>query len=147
MDKIIIQRSASAQAVLVSTIIRSVQPDNITGNGNDKCNSHDDGECLNCTGPVRTFTITVNPGANISSTNAPIRVCLTDTIVLLTATPTGGEWSGVGISGSTFNAATAGLGVKVVTYTVNNTFGCTGTALVKYYCERCWNVTMYLRAH
>ena len=80
-----------------------------------------------CTGPVRTFTITINPGANIILTNAPIRVCLTDTVVLLTATPVGGVWSGVGVSGNTFNAAIAGLGVKTITYTVNNSFGCSGT--------------------
>ena len=79
---------------------------------------------ISCTGPSRTFTITVNQGANIILTNAPIRVCLKDSIVLLTATPTGGVWAGPGVSGSTFNAATAGLGVKTISYTVANGFGC-----------------------
>src|SRR5439155_16642154 len=82
---------------------------------------------INCTGPARTFTITVSPGANIIFTNAPIRVCLTDTVVILTATPTGGVWAGPGVTGNTFNAATAGLGVKTISYTV-----ATGCGATKY---------------
>ena len=92
---------------------------------------------VSCTGPARTFTITVNPGANIIFTNAPIRVCLTDTIVLLTATPTGGVWSGPGVVGNTFNAATAGLGVKTISYTVANSSGCSGTRFLDITVQDC----------
>ena len=92
---------------------------------------------VSCSGPVKTFTITVNPGANIVFTNVPIRVCLTDTIVLLTATPAGGVWAGPGISGNTFNAATAGLGVKVISYTVTNSSGCSGTSVVNVTVNDC----------
>jgi hypothetical protein len=82
---------------------------------------------ISCTGPTRSFTITVNPLPNIVFTNVPPRVCLTDTVVVLRATPAGGTWSGPGVSGNTFNAATVGVGVYQVSYTVTNAFGCTTT--------------------
>jgi hypothetical protein len=55
--------------------------------------------------------------------NVPPRVCLTDTIVTLNATP-GGTWSGPGVSGNTFSAVAAGVGVHLLTYTVTNGSGC-----------------------
>ena len=79
---------------------------------------------VTCTGNSVSFTITVNPLPNIIFTNVPPRVCLTDTLVILTAIP-GGIWSGTGVSGNTFSAAAAGVGVHTVTYTVTNGFGCT----------------------
>ena len=82
---------------------------------------------ISCTGNPVSFTITVNPLPNIVFTNVPPRVCLTDTIVVLRATPAGGTWSGTGVSGNTFSAAAAGVGVHRVTYTVTNGFGCTTT--------------------
>ena len=91
---------------------------------------------VSCSGPSRSFTITVNPGANIIFTNVPIRVCLTDTVVLLTATPSGGVWAGAGVSANTFNAATAGLGVKTISYTVTSS-GCSGTRYVDVTVQDC----------
>jgi hypothetical protein len=74
-----------------------------------------------CTGTPRTFTITVFAGVNnIVITNAPTSVCLTDTIIQLRATPAGGTWSGRGVLGSTFNAASAGAGTHTLTYTLTN---------------------------
>jgi hypothetical protein len=82
---------------------------------------------VTCVGPTRSFTITVNPLPNIVFINMPQRVCLTDTVVVLNATPAGGTWAGPGISGNTFSAAAAGIGVHLVSYTVTNGFGCTTT--------------------
>jgi hypothetical protein len=80
---------------------------------------------ITCTGNPVSFTITVNPLPNIIFANAPPRMCITDTIATLVATPAGGTWSGTGVVGNTFNPAIAGLGVTRVTYTVTNAFGCT----------------------
>jgi hypothetical protein len=91
---------------------------------------------VTCTGPTRTFTITVNPLPNIIFLNVPPRVCLTDTIVTLTATP-GGTWSGPGISGNTFSAAAAGIGVHRVTYTATNANGCTTTRFANIVVNDC----------
>lgn len=84
---------------------------------------------LSCTGASKTYTITVNPGANIVFTNAPVRVCLTDTIVNLVATPAGGVWTGPGVVGNTFSASLAGPGVAMLSYTVANGLGCTATSV------------------
>jgi len=48
--------------------------------------------------------------------------CLFDAAFNLSATPTGGTWSGTGITNAAtglFNPTTAGAGVKTITYTVN----------------------------
>lgn len=82
---------------------------------------------VTCTGPVRSFTITVNPLPKIVFGNIPARVCLTDTIINLQATP-GGVWSGPGISGNTFSAAAAGQGVATLTYTLSNSNNCISVA-------------------
>ncbi len=79
---------------------------------------------VTCTGAPVSFTITVNPLPNIIFSNAPPRMCITDTIAILVASPAGGTWSGTGVVGNTFNPAVAGLGVTNVTYTVSNG-GCT----------------------
>lgn len=70
-------------------------------------------------------------------TNAPVRVCLTDTVVVLTATPAGGVWAGRGITGNTFSATAAGLGVSTVSYTVASGSGCSATSLVNITVNDC----------
>ncbi|MEO6541388.1 MAG: T9SS type A sorting domain-containing protein, partial [Ferruginibacter sp.] len=79
---------------------------------------------VSCTGTPVSFTITVNPQPNIVFSMPP-RVCLTDTLITLKATPVGGTWSGPGVSGTTFSPSAAGLGVHVLIYTFTNSNGCT----------------------
>lgn len=69
---------------------------------------------------------------NGASFNMPSSVCSTQTISdmrdFLTLTPTNGVFSGPGVSGTSFNASTAGgLGVKTITYTYTNSQQCTVT--------------------
>lgn len=59
--------------------------------------------------------------------NLPQRACLTDTVIALNATPAGGVWSGPGVSGNSFSAAAAGVGVQLLSYTVINANGCSAT--------------------
>ncbi len=82
---------------------------------------------LSCNGTPITFTIRVNPLPNINFAAVPVRVCLTDTITKLRATPAGGTWSGRGVTGDNFNAATAGLGVSTISYSVTDANGCSAT--------------------
>jgi len=63
-------------------------------------------------------TISINPLAD---------VCSDGSIVPLTATPTGGTWSGTGVDGSNFNPVNAGIGSHTLTYTVNGACGGTQT--------------------
>ncbi len=68
--------------------------------------------------PVITFTI--NPF-----------LCEADTPVALNATPAGGTYSGIGVSGNFFDPAIAGIGGPyIITYTFTDTIGCGNTATV-----------------
>ncbi len=73
-----------------------------------------------------TSTIVVNANPNVSL-NAYSNICLgASPIVLSGGTPSGGTYSGPGISGGSFNPATAGAGSHTVTYSVTNSSGCSG---------------------
>src|SRR5690606_25564910 len=54
-------------------------------------------------------------------------LCVNDGVITVTATPTGGTFSGTGISSSgAFNPATAGVGTHTITYTS----GCVATTTI-----------------
>jgi hypothetical protein len=54
---------------------------------------------------------------NIIPTIAPINLCVNAPCVTLLGTPTGGIWSGVGVSGNQFCPFNAGVGSTQITYT------------------------------
>lgn len=62
----------------------------------------------------------VNAGTDIS-------LCLSDQINLTGATPSGGSWSGAGVTGTVFKASDAGVGTQVITYAFTNASGCSNT--------------------
>ncbi len=64
------------------------------------------------------FTLSMNCAAPAVSVNGVGPLCSTGASVTLSATFPGGTFSGPGVSGNTFNPATAGPGTHVVTYTV-----------------------------
>lgn len=76
--------------------------------------------------------------------------CDTQTVVALTSvSPAGGQFSGDGINGSTFNAVQAGLGTHTLTYTVTAN-GCTASQsqnvdvqICEGIDENAWNVQLY----
>lgn len=53
--------------------------------------------------------------------------CIDDASVTLTGTPSGGIFSGIGITGNTFSPAVAGSGTHTITYTYTDADGCTGS--------------------
>lgn len=73
--------------------------------------------------------VTVNPLPVVDAGNA-ISVCLSAATVALNGTPAGGTWSGTGVTGSTFNPATAGVGSFNLTYTYSNANNCTASDIV-----------------
>lgn len=80
-------------------------------------------------------TLTVNTYPVISF--APVsQLCLSDQPVALAASPAGGAFSGAGVTGSSFNPRTAGIGVKSVTYTVSNA-GCQSTLSRSIIVDQC----------
>jgi PKD repeat protein len=82
-----------------------------------------------CTGNPVSFTINVNPlptvTFDLSSISPP---CVSDAAFALPAgSPTGGTYSGPGVSGTNFNPANAGAGTHTITYSVTQN-GCTGSS-------------------
>jgi hypothetical protein len=91
-----------------------------------------------CTGTPVTFTINVNSIPTVifdlSSVSSP---CVTDAAITLpSGTPAGGTYSGTGVSGNTFNPATAGVGTHTITYSVTQN-GCTGTSSSSIVVDAC----------
>ncbi len=86
---------------------------------------------LNCTGRD-TITVTVSPIPTATITSANTFVCIDEPAFTLTATPAGGTFSGPGVSGGMFNAATAGVGAHAVSYAYTSPAGCSDTASITY---------------
>ena len=74
-------------------------------------------------------TVTVNPLPIVSFTGLASQYCVNASAVTLTGSQSGGTFSGPGISGNTFNPATAGAGGPyTVTYTYTNiSTGCSNS--------------------
>jgi hypothetical protein len=67
--------------------------------------------------------VTVNPVPTVNCQITPYINIQTDSVAL-TGNPSGGVYSGAGVSGSYFNPSKAGLGIKTVKYTYTNIYGC-----------------------
>lgn len=80
---------------------------------------------------TRPLRVTVTPDRPVVVAPVAPR-CVSAGTVTMTATPAGGTFSGPGMSGSTFDPATAGIGTHIITYTVvSDMLGCgTGTQTV-----------------
>jgi PKD repeat protein len=73
-----------------------------------------------------TVTVNDNPIVNYSETNDTL--CLGSSTITLTAgTPAGGNYSGTGVSGNTFDPSIAGVGTHSIIYTFTDGNGCFAT--------------------
>jgi hypothetical protein len=83
-------------------------------------------------------TITVNLPTPANATDLwTKRVCISDTLVPLLAIPTGGSWSGIGVSGFNFIPGATGVGTYTLTYTYSNNFGCISRDTTKVVVSDC----------
>jgi len=74
-------------------------------------------------------TITVNNTLpTVSFSGLPASACNSDGISTLLGSPSGGTFSGPGISGNDFNPFTAGVGTHTITYSYTNGNGCSNSA-------------------
>ena len=80
---------------------------------------------LGCVSVADTTVVTINalPNVNISSLSA--RCTNADSVVLTNGTPTGGSYSGTGISSGVFKPSVAGSGSHVLTYSYTDANTCT----------------------
>lgn len=95
------------------------------------------------TGCVSSSTVTVNPLVNITA--LPAKICTSDEIVPLTASPAGGVWSGVGVSGNSFIPVATAIGSYPLTYRYTNASGCTAVASVTARVQDCPERVVLLR--
>jgi len=79
----------------------------------------------------QTQTTVVNDRPVITFNINPAEYCIDDSAIPLTATPSGGTFSGPGVTGDTFSPAAAGVGGPyIISYTFTDTIGCRNTASV-----------------
>jgi hypothetical protein len=83
-----------------------------------------------CTNSASLSTVVNSlPLVSFSGFNVPHQYCLNASVVNLTGSPTGGTFSGPGVTGSgVFTPSTAGLGTHSITYTYTNGNNCTNTS-------------------
>lgn len=92
-----------------------------------------------CSGTPVTFTITVNPSPAVTFTGTPAMVCVYGNDVTLSGgTPAGGIYSGTGVTGTTFDPSTAGVGNATLTYTYTDAgTNCAGIATATVEVSQC----------
>lgn len=73
-------------------------------------------------------TVSVNPLPSITFAAIPSICVDASSIVLNQASPSGGVYSGVGVSNGTFNPTIAGIGTHTITYSYTNSGLCSATA-------------------
>ena len=76
-----------------------------------------------------TITVIVNPSPNASISGLSASYCINDDAVAVTGNPSGGTFSGNGMSGNTFTPSSAGVGSHTISYTVSNAQGCSDTEI------------------
>ena len=64
-------------------------------------------------------------------------MCVDDAVVTLTGTPTGGVWSGPGVTGFTLSPVAAGVGLQTAVYSYTDANGCEGIASVNVQVNAC----------
>jgi len=81
-----------------------------------------------CSGSA-TKTITVNALPTVTFSGTLVAQCVSSTTYTLTGgSPSGGTYSGPGVTGTNFNASIAGAGTHTITYSFTNANGCTSSA-------------------
>ncbi len=70
----------------------------------------------------------VYPLPNVQFPALPAQCISSDTLLLNSASPAGGTYSGPGVNAGIFNPATAGLGTHTITYTFTDNHSCTKSA-------------------
>ncbi len=86
------------------------------------------------------LNLTVNSLPNVSISGAPDTICFNYSPVTLTGVPSGGAFSGTGMSGSQFDPASAGLRLWNISYLYTDANQCSNTASVQIFVDPCTSV-------
>ncbi len=73
-----------------------------------------------------SFTVTLSDTTAITSNSTDTLVCITEPTFIMTGytSPVGGDYTGNGVTGISFNPSAAGVGTSVINYTYINLAGC-----------------------
>ncbi|MBI4929768.1 MAG: PKD domain-containing protein, partial [Bacteroidetes bacterium] len=90
---------------------------------------------------AQTFSVTVNALPAVTFNLSPSIVCLNSGAFALTGgSPSGGTYSGTGVSAGNFTPATAGTGTFTITYSYTDVNGCTNTATQSIIVDPCTGI-------
>ena len=100
--------------------------------------TYTDGNGCSATSAPTTVTVNALPSASLGTFS---NVCVTAGPLTLTGgTPSGGVYSGTGVSGGTFTPATAGTGTHVISYTVTDGNNCSRTVTSNIVVDACASI-------
>ena len=86
---------------------------------------------------TNSVVVTINSIPAVTASASSVVVCVADAVVTLTGTPTGGVWSGPGVTGSTFSPTSAGVGLHTAIYSYTDANGCEGITSVNVQVNAC----------
>jgi hypothetical protein len=81
-----------------------------------------------CSSTSAATTVTVNPNPSVTLTGLNSYTNFYTSPITLTGNPSGGTYTGPGVSSNLFNPSIAGLGVNSVNYSYTTAAGCSGNA-------------------
>ncbi len=87
-----------------------------------------------------TVAVVVNPLPVIDLTALDSTFCIEDGVIALTAIPSGGAFTGAGVSGNSFDPDVTGVGIHTISYAYTDNNGCANTGQVDLVIEVCSGV-------
>lgn len=82
---------------------------------------------MSCSSARTMVTASVTPAPTPTLSGLAPTYAITQPSVTLAGSPSGGTFTGPGVSGSTFSPALAGIGTHIITYTYTDGTGCSGS--------------------
>jgi hypothetical protein len=89
---------------------------------------------------VTPFVVNALPTVTLTSNDADNIVCINDGLVNLITSPATAVCNGNGVSGSTFNPLTAGIGLHQIAASFSDQNGCVGTQTLSIVVENCASI-------
>ncbi len=92
-----------------------------------------------CGSNTANSTVTVNANPTVTFSMAPDTVCVSSGLLALSGSPSGGTFTGTGVSGSNFDPLT-GAGTYSIAYDYTDSNGCSGTATDNIVVDACLGI-------
>ncbi len=97
------------------------------------------GTTNSCT-KTKTVSVAVNPKPNVTLGAITSPICVNNATVALSGTPSGGVFSGPGVSGSSFDPSTSGAGTFTISYNYTDINNCSNSGNRSVVVSLCTNI-------